>query len=104
MGFEPSVPSTMEEKTSSDAPATESHYDAVWFLGYDSVSERYVLHLMDTFGGRFSETIGYGNRAGNQLRAYLNILDGTFKNTYSWNSDNTSLGVDDVEQKDKIGA
>lgn len=44
----------IQETTSADAPATERRYDSIWYLGYDSVSERYVLHLMDTFGARFS--------------------------------------------------
>jgi hypothetical protein len=41
----------IHEKTAADAPKTEHPYEAVWFLGYDSVSERYVSHLMDIFGG-----------------------------------------------------
>ena len=61
----------IQEKTAPDAPAAERRYDAIWYLGYDSISERYVLHLMDTFGGRFSETLGYGTRDGNQIRFVL---------------------------------
>jgi hypothetical protein len=55
----------IEEKTSAHAPKTESLYDSVWLLGYDDVSERYVFHLMDLFGGRFSETLGYRTLKGN---------------------------------------
>src|SRR5580692_7160029 len=58
----------IEEKTSANAPAGERRYDSIWYLGYDPVSERYVLHLMDTFGARFSETLGYGVRDGNQIK------------------------------------
>ena len=29
----------IQEQTAPDAPATESRYDALWFLGYDDVSE-----------------------------------------------------------------
>src|SRR5712671_2127679 len=47
----------IQEKTAANAPATERRYDSIWYLGYDSISERYVLHLMDTFGARFSETL-----------------------------------------------
>ena len=50
----------IHEKTVAGAPADEHKYEATWFLGYDPVSERYVLHLLDVFGGRFSETLGYG--------------------------------------------
>src|SRR5271154_818427 len=58
----------LQEKTSADAPASEKRYEAIWFLGYDSVSERYVLHLLDVFGARFSETLGYGTRDTNAIR------------------------------------
>ena len=72
------------EKTSASAPATENPYDAIWYLGYDAVSERYVMHLIDTFGGRFSETLGYGVREGNQIKFVFEYPDGPFHNTYVW--------------------
>ena len=58
----------IHEKTAATAPASENRYEAIWFLGYDAVSERYVLHLLDVFGGRYSETLGYGARNGNEIR------------------------------------
>src|SRR5215469_4604352 len=75
----------IQEKTSAGAPASERSYDAVWYLGYDSVSDRYVLHLMDTYGARFSETLGYGTREGNQIKFVFEYPDGPFHNTYIWN-------------------
>jgi hypothetical protein len=90
------------EKTSPAAPSTERHYDAIWFLGYDAISERYVLHLMDQFGGRFSETLGYGVRDGNTIRFVFEYPDGPFHTTYQWDSDkNTWVWL--MEQKDKNG-
>ena len=38
------------------------------FIGYDNTSERYVVHWLDNFGGRFSETLGYGLRSGNSIK------------------------------------
>ena len=35
-------------------------YEAMVFIGYDNTSERCVAHWIDVFGGRFSETLGYG--------------------------------------------
>jgi hypothetical protein len=29
-------------------------------IGYDCISEQYVVHWIDNFGGRFSKTLGYG--------------------------------------------
>jgi hypothetical protein len=61
----------IHEKTVASAPGIEQKdehkYEATWFLGYDPVSERYVLHLLDVFGARFSETLGYGTRDGNAI-------------------------------------
>jgi hypothetical protein len=92
----------MTEKTSANAPSGERPYDAIWYLGYDAISERYVLHLMDTFGGRFSETLGYGTRAGNEIRFVFEYPDGPFHNTYRWNAqENTWQWL--MEQKDKDG-
>ncbi len=92
----------IEEKTSANAPAAERRYDSIWYLGYDAVSERYVLHLMDTFGARFSETLGYGTRDGNRIQFVFEYPDGPFHNTYRWNSAEGSWQWL-MEQKDKDG-
>lgn len=76
----------IQEKTDAHAPATEHRYEATWFLGYDPVSERYVLHLLDVFGGRFSETLGYGTRDGNAIR-FVFEYPGPFHTTYRWSPD-----------------
>ena len=72
------------EKTNPNAPAGESPYDAVWYLGYDPISERYVMHLLDSGGGRFSETLGYGVREGNAIRFLYEYPDGPFHTTCRW--------------------
>jgi hypothetical protein len=72
----------IHEKTADDAPTSERRYEAFWFLGYDAVSERYVMHLIDVFGPRFSETLGYGVRSGNEIRFTFEYPDGPFHNTY----------------------
>ncbi len=92
----------IEEKTAASAPETERHYDAMWLLGYDPISERYVLHLMDTFGGRFSETLGYGIRDGNQIKFVFEYPDGPFHTSYVWNEKEGSWEWR-MEQKDKSG-
>ena len=90
------------EKTTADAPASESRYDAVWFLGYDAVSERYVMHLLDIFGGRFSETLGYGTRNGNEIRFVFEYPDGPFHTTFRWSPESATWQWF-LEQKDKDG-
>jgi hypothetical protein len=92
----------MHEKTAANAPSGEHPYEAFWYLGYDAVSERYVLHLMDGFGGRFSETLGYGTREGNEIRFVFEYPDGPLHTTYRWD---TQKGTWQwlMEQKDKNG-
>jgi uncharacterized protein DUF1579 len=59
-------------------------YEATVYLGYDNASERYVSHWLDLFGGRFSETLGYGQRAGSAIRFVFEYPDGPFHTTFSW--------------------
>jgi len=92
----------IHEKTAASAPATERRYEAIWFLGYDSVSERYVLHLMDVFGTRYSETLGYGTRDGNAIRFVFEYPDGPFHTAFRW-SPETGSWQWLLEQKDKDG-
>ncbi len=92
----------IHETTAADAPPAEHRYEATWFLGYDPVSERYVLHLMDVFGGRYSETIGYGVRDGNAIRFVFEYPDGPFHTTYRWIAEKDSWEWE-MKQKDKDG-
>ncbi|HLO00023.1 MAG TPA: DUF1579 family protein [Pyrinomonadaceae bacterium] len=62
-------------------------YEAMVFIGYDNASERYVAHWIDVFGGRFSESLGYGTRAGNSIRFVFEYPDGPFLNTFTWNAE-----------------
>lgn len=92
----------LHERTSDTAPASERRYDADWFIGYDEVSERYVVHLIDVYGARFSETLGYGVRDGNKLPLIFEYPDGPFHNTMRWSQqDDTWQWL--LEQKDAKG-
>jgi len=92
----------LHEKTEASAPTSERRYEAIWFLGYDPVSDRYVLHLLDVFGGRFSETLGYGTRDGDSIRFVFEYPDGPFHTTYRWRPE-TGTWQWLMEQKDKEG-
>ena len=92
----------IHEKTATGAPADEHPYEATWFVGYDPVSERYVLHLMDVFGARFSETLGYGTRAGNAINFVFEYPDGPFHTTFRWFPETNSWQWL-MEQKNKEG-
>lgn len=92
----------LHEKTSPTAPKGEQPYEAYWFLGYDSVSERYVLHLMDVFGARSSETLGYGVRDGDEIRFTFEYPDGPFHTVFEWQPESGSWRWT-MEQKNKAG-
>lgn len=64
--------------------ATPSSYEAMVFIGYDNTSERYVAHWIDVFGGRFSETLGYGSRVPGGIRFVFEYPDGPFVNTFTF--------------------
>ena len=78
------------------------NYEAMVFIGYDNTSERYVAHCIDVFGGRFSETLGYGKRSANSIKFIFEYPDAPFHNTFTWNPE-TKRWVLLMEQKDKTG-
>ena len=57
-------------------------YQAQVYIGYDSLSERYVAHWLDSFGARFAETLGYGTRTGDTLSFRFEYPDGPFINAF----------------------
>jgi hypothetical protein len=77
-------------------------YEANVYIGYDHASDRYVAHWIDVFGGRFSETLGYGTRSGNSIKFVFEYPDGPFQNTFTWNPDKKSWTFL-MQQKDQTG-
>jgi hypothetical protein len=61
-------------------------YTAKVFIGYDCVSERYIVHWIDNFGGRFSEILGYGQQKGNSIEFRFEYADGPFINKFIYNN------------------
>ena len=82
--------------------ATPAQYEAMVFVGYDNASDRYVAHWIDVFGGRFSETLGYGKREGNSIKFVFEYPDGPFHNTFTWNASDKAWTFL-LEQKNKEG-
>jgi hypothetical protein len=64
----------------------DTAYEAMVFIGYDKTSARYVAHWIDVFGGRLSETLGYGVRDGNAVQFVFEYPDGPFHNTFTFDS------------------
>jgi hypothetical protein len=73
---------------SLDAPADgRPAYEAMVMVGYDNASERYVAHWTDIYGGRVSETLGYGTRSGDQIEFVFEYPEGPFRTTFRWLAD-----------------
>ncbi len=79
-----------------------SPYEAEIYLGYDNASDRYVAHWLDIYGGRFSETLGYGTRSGDSIRFVFEYPDGPFRNTFTWDETTKSWRFF-LENKDAAG-
>lgn len=62
-------------------------YQASVFIGRDNLSERYVAHWLDVFGGRWSETLGYGTRAGPATEFLFEYPDGPFRTSFTLGRD-----------------
>lgn len=66
--------------------AKQPQYTAKVFIGYDCISERYVAHWLDNFGGRFSETLGYGIRTAQSIEFRFEYPDGPFINKFVYDN------------------
>jgi hypothetical protein len=62
-------------------------YEAVYMLGYDEESEVYSMHLFDTFGARFAQTVGNGKRRNDSIEFLFEYPNSLFSNTFTWNQD-----------------
>src|SRR5258708_15779446 len=61
-------------------------YEATPVIGYDHMSERYVAHWIDIFGGRLSETLGYGRLHGNEIDFVFEYPDGPLRTSFIWDA------------------
>src|SRR5262249_47251818 len=77
----------IHEKDAADAAPGEVPYEAMVMVGYDNASDRYVAHWIDIYGGRFSETLGYGRRSADQIEFIFEYPDGPFHTTFRWKPD-----------------
>lgn len=83
--------------------ASSPVYVAKVIIGYDCDNYLYVAHWIDNFGGRFSETLGYGTRQNQSIVFKFDYPEGTLQNTFTWNVEDktwTSQSVVQNEMKD----
>ena len=92
----------LHDKDAQVSAAGKPPYEAMMLIGRDNTSERYVVHLLDIFGGRASEPLGSSTRSKNSIQFRFEYPDGPFHNTFTGNPD-TKTWNSLLEQKDKTG-
>ncbi len=92
----------IHEKQLGAAAGDNVPYEAIVFVGFDHASDRYVVHWLDVFGGRFSETLGYGTRAGDTINLVFEYPEGPFHTSFRWDP-KTNTWQWHMEQKDGAG-
>jgi hypothetical protein len=73
---------------------TTAPYEAIVYIGRDTMSERYVAHWIDVFGGRTSETLGYGVLDGDAVQFVFEYPDGPFRTRFNWEARTGEWTVD----------
>ena len=76
-------------------------YAAKVLIGYDCTSERYIVHWIDNFGGRFSETLGYGQQKENSIEFRFEYPDGPFINKFIYNNEKDSWQLNMTTKNEK---
>jgi hypothetical protein len=85
--------------------AKPPQYEAMVYVGFDHAADKYVLHWIDTFGGKFSETLGYAVRpekGNNAIQFAFSYPDGEFRNSFAWHLESKTWTML-LEQKDDKG-
>ncbi len=73
------------DASSATRKTPDPPYEALVFIGFDNMSERYVAHWLDTFGGRTSEVLGFGTKEGGRaIRFVFEGGSGPLHNVVSW--------------------
>lgn len=72
------------EKSVENVAGTNVPYEGILFIGYDNESKRYVAHLMNVFGGRDSNSIGYGQRRGNEIKLVFRGSESALVSRFIW--------------------
>lgn len=79
-----------------------SQYEALVFIGFNPAQNHYVVHWLDIFGGRYSETPGFGQRENNTIRVLFKSPEGLLQNSFTWFPD-TQKWRSVIEQTDPSG-
>jgi hypothetical protein len=74
----------IHQKQSVPSEKGEAPYEAIVYIGYDHMSEKAVAHWIDVFGGRASETLGYGSKKNSTMEFVFEYPEAPFRTTFEW--------------------
>ncbi len=75
-------------------------YQATYYIGFDEADGVYILHLLDTFGAKYSRCLGTGKRAGNTIEFQFDYGGKPFRNVFKWHPDDGSWTFDLTYEED----
>ncbi len=67
-------------------PEGQKPYEAIYHIGYNAKDDRYVLHLLDTFGVALVSIPGIGQREGNSIPFVFAYATGPFTNRFVYDA------------------
>ncbi len=88
-------------RETKDPPLLGVRYESIMYIGCSSVTQRYVVNLVDVFGA--GDTLGIGHRTGNSIVFTWDSSEGAFENTFVWNAESSSW-TSSLRQRDGSGA
>jgi hypothetical protein len=86
-------------RETAEPPVATVRYEGTEYIGYNNRELHYVMHLLDVWGGRYSETLGYGEREGDAIRFVFDYPDGLFHLLLTWHQDSGTWDMITLEQK-----
>ena len=74
------------EKSTEKVAGQSFPFEGVFFFGYDNTGKHYVVHLMTVWGGD-SDSLGVGERKGNELKIAFSYGNDSVVNRFIWQPD-----------------
>ncbi len=74
----------LSQTSAEKSAATGTPYEGVFYIGWDDTQRHYIAHLMNVFGGRDSEILGYGQRNGNEIQFVFKSVEGSVVERFRW--------------------
>jgi len=68
----------------SDPENKTNPYEATYYIGWNNKKQHFVMNLIDTFGGQYSEISGIGRKHLNKIVFEFSYEEGVFENIFEY--------------------